>query len=218
MQQVQIGGKGQRMRQVSAVILAGGRSSRLGRDKAFVKLGGKPLIDRVLKVVTALSDDVLIVADDLASYGRLGHRVVTDTFPGAGSLGGIYSGLWAARHEQALVVGCDMPFLNRSLLQYMIAQAGPGSMVVPRYDNYLEPLHALYHRRALSAMRALIEADNLRISPVFDHLPTRYITAQELDRFDRHRRSFFNVNRPADLVQARRLVASGRGDSPSSKC
>lgn len=194
------------MHRISVAVLAGGKSRRLGQNKAFVQLGRRLVVERVLDVVTTLSNDVLIVTDDLVNYRGLGQRLVTDAYPGCASLGGIYSGLWAARHEQMLVVGCDMPFLNVALLEYMVALSGHHDVVMPSYDSYIEPLHAIYHKRCLPVMARLIQAGNLRIAEVFDAVTPRLVTARELDIFDPHKLSFFNINTPQDLAKAEALA------------
>ncbi len=191
---------------ISGVILAGGRSRRLGQDKAFVRVGGQPLIERVLDVVRALSDDIIIVTNDPASYKHLDARLVGDIYPGKASLGGIYTGLATARHDQALVVGCDMPFLNLGLLRHMLRLAQDHDVVIPSYDGYLEPLHAIFHKRSLPRMRALIEADQLRISEALRGAPARYVGAAEIDLYDPERLCFLNINTPEDLERAEALA------------
>ena len=192
---------------VSGIILAGGRSRRLGTDKAFLQLGEETLIERVLRTMRGLVDDVLIVTNDHPRYAHLGAKLVGDVYPGKASLGGIYSGLLSARHDQALVLGCDMPFLNVALLHYMLSLAETNEVVIPRYGTYLEPLHAIYHRRCLDSMRRLIERDQLRISEVFCDATTRFVTANEIDLFDPERLSFLNINTPEDLGRAQAMVS-----------
>ena len=192
---------------VSGIILAGGHSRRLGTDKAFLTLGGQTLIERVLRTMRGLVDDVVIVTNDRPRYAHLGARMIGDVYPGKASLGGIYSGLLAAQHDRGLVVGCDMPFLNAGLLRYMLSLAETNHVVIPRYGTYLEPLHAIYTKRCLEGMRQLIERDELRISKVFCDAPTRYVSGEEIALFDPDKLSFFNINTPEDLDQARAWVA-----------
>ena len=191
---------------ISAVILAGGQSKRLGVNKAFVHIGGQTLIDRVIGALRELSDDLIIVANEPGSFQGLGARLTGDVYPGKASLGGIYSGLLVARHDYALVVGCDMPFLSRGLLRYMVLVAPGYDAVVPFYDNYLEPLHTIYHRAGLEAMREMLEADRLRISELFRCQHIRQITVEEIASFDPQRLSFFNINTPQDLQRAQELA------------
>lgn len=192
---------------ISAVILAGGRSKRLGVNKAFVQIGGQALIERVISRLRELSDDLIIVANEPGLFQGLGARVTGDVFPGKASLGGIYSGLLVARHDYALVVGCDMPFLSRGLLRYMILVAPGYDAIVPFYDNYLEPLHTIYHKTSLEVMREMLEADRLRISELFGRQHIRQVTVEEIASFDPQRLSFFNINTPQDLQRAQELSA-----------
>lgn len=116
---------------VSAIILAGGKSRRMGRDKAFLEFDGKMLIERVIERVRSMSDDIIIVCNDVEAYAKFGERMVTDVIPGKGSLGGLYSGLLAVKQEYALAVACDMPFLNESLLRHLISLAPGFDVVIP---------------------------------------------------------------------------------------
>lgn len=117
---------------VSALILAGGRSHRMGQDKAFIPFDGKPLVARVLARVQPICAETIIVANDADRYAQFGTRIVGDVYPGKGSLGGIYSGLAAAQEPYALAVACDMPFLNHDLLRYMMSLAPQYQVVIPR--------------------------------------------------------------------------------------
>ncbi len=197
---------------VSAVILAGGQSRRLGMNKAFVEINGQPLIQRVLDVVLPLANDCIVVTNEPASFAHLPVRVVGDVYPGKASLGGIYSGLLAARGSHAVVVGCDMPFLSGPLLAYMIAQAEGYDLLIPQYDGFLEPLHAVYGKHCLPRMEALILAGCLRISHLLREGRIRYITAADIERFDPARLSFFNINTPEDLARAHKLDRVLRAD------
>jgi molybdopterin-guanine dinucleotide biosynthesis protein A len=120
---------------VSAVILAGGKSRRMGRDKAFLAFDGAPLIARVIERVRSLCAEVIIVANDADAYAPFGARVVGDVYPGKGSLGGVFSGLQAARAEFVLAVACDMPFLNPALLRYLISLIPQFDVVIPRASS-----------------------------------------------------------------------------------
>lgn len=120
---------------VSALILAGGQSQRMGRDKAFIDFEGVPLVSRVIDCVKNLCAEIIIVTNDAGAYTRFGARIVGDVYPGRGSLGGIFSGLQAAREPHALAVACDMPFLNQALLRYMISLAPQFDVVVPRAQD-----------------------------------------------------------------------------------
>lgn len=117
---------------VSGLVLAGGQSRRMGRDKAFLEFEGKPLIERVIERVAKVCTRVIIVANDVDAYKQFGVQVIGDVYPGKGSLSGIYSGLQAAQEASALAVACDMPFLNEGLLRYLISLSSQYDVVIPR--------------------------------------------------------------------------------------
>jgi molybdopterin-guanine dinucleotide biosynthesis protein A len=194
---------------VSVVILAGGQSRRLGRDKSLLELGGEPLVQRVVSQLAPLSDDPIIVANEPERYATLdlAVRFVADEVRGMGSLMGIYSGLSAALHAHALVVACDMPFLNVALLRYMISLAEEHDVVIPRLDQLLEPLHAIYSKTCLPSMARLLDRRERKIISFFEAVQVRYVEKDEIDRFDAEHLSFFNVNRPEDWQQVKRVHA-----------
>lgn len=194
---------------VSVVILAGGQSRRLGRDKSLLELGGEPLVQRVVARLAPLSDDLIVVANDPHRYESLDLAVqfVVDEVRGMGSLMGIYSGLRAALHSRALVVACDMPFLSVALLQYMISLAGGHDVVIPRIDQLLEPLHAVYSKTCLPSMAGLLDRRERKIVSFFEAVRVRYVETDEIDRFDPEHLSFFNVNRPEDWKRVLRIHA-----------
>ena len=195
---------------VSGVILAGGRSRRLGRDKAVEPFGGQPLIRRVISQVEEFADEIVVSVADVERAFELPldekHLVAVDIYPEAGSLGGIYSGLYGSSHRWGLVVACDMPFLNRRLLEYMLSLRDGCDAVVPMPGDYPEPTHALYSRACLPSIEARLKAGNLKISGFFDEVRVRYVSEEEVRQFDPDLRSFFNVNSPEDLKEALSLA------------
>jgi len=195
------------MHSVSGVILAGGQSRRMGVNKAFLEFKGQPLIARVIDTVSQVGDEVILVTNAPEEYEHLGHRLVTDIFPGKGSLGGIYTGVKAARNPYTLVVACDMPFLNPSLLRYMILLSPGYDVVVPRLGREVEPLHALYAKACLPAMEAVLQQDNLQVVSFYSQVRVRYVEQQEIEILDPNHFSLFNINSPQDLEQAKKIVA-----------
>ena len=194
----------------SAVVLAGGRSSRLGADKSFLLLDGQPLIVRTVQQLSALSDDLIIVANTPDRFEPLGlaARLVTDERLGEGSLMGIYSGLKAARHPYALVVACDMPFLSPSLLHHMLSLVPGYDVVVPRLAGMLEPLHAVYGRTCLPWIARLLDEGQRKVVAFFPHVKVRHVEEREIDVFDPLHLSFVNVNTPQDWEQAQSLLST----------
>jgi molybdopterin-guanine dinucleotide biosynthesis protein A len=202
---------------LSAAILAGGQSRRMGTDKALIRLtpDGPTLVERVVAAVRAVADDVFLVAND-DRLAFLGLRTVPDAVPGAGSLGGIYSAVAAANAEHCLVVACDMPFLSVPLLRALATQRRDYDVLAPflrvgenrqgQDDGVYETLHAIYGRGALPAMRGQLDAGRYRIVGFFPQVRVRALAEDEVRRHDPELRSFFNVNTPERLVEARRMA------------
>ena len=192
----------------SVVILAGGQSRRLGRDKSLLPVGGEPLLARTVHRLAPLSDDLIVVTNHGERYESLDLpvRLVPDERPGVGSLMGIYSGLRAARHPLALAVGCDMPFLNAPLLRYMLGLSPGYDVVIPRLAGLLEPLHAIYRETCLGPMEKLLEAGRRQIIAFFGQVRVRHVEEDEIDRFDPQRLSFVNVNTPEDWAEVQALL------------
>ena len=197
---------------ITTIILAGGQSRRLGRDKAVELFKGEPLIRRVIRRASAPVNavDVVVVVADAARGAALPlgpcHRWAVDVFPDCGSLGGIYTGLDAAQTEWSLVVACDMPFLSAPLLTRLAASLEGIDAVVPIIDGRPEPTHAMYSRRCLPAIEQRLRAGELKIAGFFDDVAVHYLPEDELRRFDPKLHSFFNINRPEDLARALQLA------------
>lgn len=191
---------------MTSVVLAGGRSVRLGRDKALVELAGRSLIERVIDRVSTLGNEVIVVASRANSLPDLGVRKVADVYPNKGPLGGIYSGLKAAHTHHCLVVGCDMPLLNLALLGHLMCLAPGFDIVVPRVGGNLEPLHAVYARTCLQSIDDALKHDRLQVQSFFDRVKVRYVEDAELREFDPEHLSFFNINSQSDLERAQALL------------
>src|SRR4030042_564881 len=193
---------------MTSIVLAGGKGGRLGQDKLSVMVGSRPLFQRVIDCLALASDEILVVIAQGQAEPILpaAAKVVVDLYPGKNSLGGIYSGLAASRSFHSLVVACDMPFLNPSLLRYLI-QVSPGfDVVIPRVEWRLEPLHTLYSKNCLPPIQQQIEQGNLKVDGFLEQVRVRYVEESEIDEFDPKRLSFFNINTQADLKMARAML------------
>jgi len=188
---------------LTGLVLAGGASRRMGRDKALLKLGSRSLIEVVVEQVSLVCDEVLIISCDLEPYSHLGVGVVQDAFPGVGVLGGLHAGLRAASNELTLAVGCDMPFLNPQLLRAFAAWAEGFDVALLRCgEDEIEPLHGAYRRTCIPAMEDAIRAGQRRILSFFPHVRVRYVTPDEVASVDPDLDSFRNVNTPEDWAAA----------------
>jgi molybdopterin-guanine dinucleotide biosynthesis protein A len=199
---------------VTGVVLAGGLSRRLGRDKAVELFGSEPLISRVIGRLSALTSETVVVVNNEARGNELplpnGTKTAVDIYADSGSLGGIFTGLTAAANDWGFVVACDMPFLNAVLMKHMIALRPGYDAVIPVLDGYPEPTHALYSKSCLPHIERRLKAGQLKIAGFFEDVRVRYVGADEIDRFDSERLSFFNVNTPEDLSRALTLAHEGR--------
>jgi molybdopterin-guanine dinucleotide biosynthesis protein A len=191
---------------VSCIVLAGGEGKRLGTDKAFLRIGGRVLIEGIVEKIACIGDEIIIVTNSPQRYGYLEARLVGDIYPGTGALGGLYSGLRAARHDYGLVVACDMPFLDLRLLRYMILLSPGQDVVIPRIGGLTEPLHAIYSKECIQPIECLLSAGGFKIIDFFPEVRVRYVEEQEVRLFDPQCLSFFNINTPADLEKARSLA------------
>ncbi len=199
---------------LTAIVLAGGLSRRLGRNKALERVGGELLIDRVLSRVGEVADETVLVVANMEQAAALplpsDVRVVTDAYPDSGSLGGIYTGLHAANSAWGLVVACDMPFLNVALLRRLMALRPGFDVVVPELDGRPEPTHALYGKACLEHIRPRLEAGRFKIAGFFKDVRVRSVSESEVAELDPDRLSFFNVNTQADLDRGEALAAEER--------
>jgi molybdopterin-guanine dinucleotide biosynthesis protein A len=197
------------------IVLAGGVSRRLGRDKAVEEVGGQPLIRRVLGRLAQVDAETVVVVNNADRVQDLplpdGTQIVIDLFPRGGALGGIYTGLKSARNGWVIVVACDMPFLNVALLKYISSQRGGVDVVVPLVGGFTEPIHAAYSKACLPIMERRLRTNDLKITGFFDQVRVRYIEGEEIERFDPEHLSFFNVNTEQDLASANQLAFLSTG-------
>ncbi|MDP9266051.1 MAG: molybdenum cofactor guanylyltransferase [Chloroflexota bacterium] len=192
---------------VSAAVMAGGKSRRMGRDKAWLDLGdGTPIVRRATNVLAGVADEVFVVANDTA-YDALGLRVVRDRYADGGALGGIATAVAAAAGEVVLVAACDMPFLSAPVWRLLIQLAPGNDVVVPRVGGQFETLHAVYAKSGLWAMESALASRRMRVISFFPDVRVRDVGEDELRTADPELRSFTNVNTPEELETAKRLAA-----------
>ena len=199
-------------KQTGAIILAGGRSTRMGTNKALLRLspGGDTVIERVVSRLgeAGLAPDLLITNTPL-EYAFLGLPMVPDDVPGAGPLGGILTALNHSTCERVLVVACDMPMLNPMLLRYMASLPNDYDALIPRRTGVsererLETLHAIYSRRCIGPIGERIRAGELKVAALAEDIRVRYLDEEEMRRYDPGLQSFRNVNTPEDWEELAR--------------
>lgn len=200
--------------EISGIILAGGKSLRLGHDKVLEKIGDTTLIERVVSHIDPFSKNIIIVTASERTFAPLTKypkvKIVTDILPGQGSLGGIYTGLATSSSFYNLVVAADMPFLNGSLLRYMIEKSAGYDFILPRVNGLFEPLHAVYSRNCIEPIKKILGQGKRVIVELFNYVKVRYIETEEVERFDPKHLSFFNINTREELELAKQ-IARGAG-------
>jgi len=203
---------------VSGVILAGGASRRMGRNKALLNLAGQPLISVIAGRLRTVVDEVIIAANDTARYAAFADRCVPDVYPGVGTLGGIHAGLQAAAYPLVVIVACDMPFLNPDLLGWFVQAAagtngaGQADLVVLKHDKGVEPLHAVYRKSCLPAIEATIRSGERCAFAFYDQIRVRYVAPEEILALDPGLSSFLNVNNPPQWYGVLHQVRAAPGE------
>lgn len=191
--------------QMTVAIIAGGNSSRMGTDKAFVKLANKPLIEHVVERTSDLGQtETMLIANQPDAYAHLGLPIYTDVQPNKGPLGGIYTALTYSSNPFTLMVACDMPFLNPDLLKFMMSKISESvDIVVPRVDGYPQGLHAIYGQTCLVPIEAQLAANRLKIIRFYDQMRVCYLDEADYQAYDPEKQSFANLNTPEELDKAR---------------
>lgn len=194
---------------VTGVLLAGGKSRRMGQDKRYLVVGEQTLLERGLTVLRSIFQEVLVVIAQDSPPLDVDARVERDLVPDCGSLGGLYTGLLQTTTPYVFVVACDMPFLDQAVIAQFTSRRATADIVMGKLAARLHPMHALYGKRCLPAVEQMIQARELKIQELVSHasLRVRYVTDADLLTIDPSGRSFQNVNTPADLELARSLLA-----------
>ncbi len=185
---------------ITGVILVGGKSRRMGRDKAFLEVAGKPLINRLLEVFRESFAQVVLVGNREERFAGYGLPVLPDIYPGS-SLGGLYTGLHNAATEYVFVSSCDLPFPSSEVLRYLCSLRDGFDAVVPATARGYEPLFAVYSKTCLGPIRTLLESGDCCAYAYYSQVRVRYVAYEELGRFDRDGRAFLNVNTPEEFAK-----------------
>jgi molybdopterin-guanine dinucleotide biosynthesis protein A len=195
--------------EVTGILLAGGKSRRMGEVKRHLVVGEQTLLERGLAVLRSTFQNVLVVIAQDSSPLGVDARVVRDLVPDCGSLGGLYSGLMQATTPWVFVVACDMPFLNQAVIAQFTSRRTTTDIVMAKLDARLQPMHALYGKQCLPVLEQMVLARQLKIQEMVSQSSLRvcYVTEADLLSIDPSGRSFCNVNTLADLESARSLLA-----------
>jgi molybdopterin-guanine dinucleotide biosynthesis protein A len=184
---------------VSGIILAGGKSSRYGKNKAFAKVKGIPLIERVVGVFETIFKEIIISSNNPEEYEHLGHPIAKDIVKGLGPLGGIFTALNKISTPYCFVAACDMPSLNEGLIRHMLSFRGQFDIIAPKMGWKIEALHALYSMTCLPHIKNLIKSGQYQVVRIFPKVSVRYVEEEEIRRYDPELKSFMNINSPQDI-------------------
>ena len=214
--------EGQTLFDTSVIVLAGGHSRRMGVDKALLSIHGQPLIARVISRLSVLSDDIIVSTNQTGRYVSaltgLPHHEVVDTLADAGPLSGLSAALVVARYPQAIVVGCDMPFVNADLLRWMVSQLAGYDAVVPQTGQAagagtrraksagLHPLHAIYSAACLDAIHAILDTGERSMGSLLHRLNTRIVSLEDMHPIDPQWLSLRNINTPEDWAACLQMI------------
>lgn len=197
----------------SAVILVGGEARRAnGREKYFFVYEGQTFIERLIRTMREVVDEIILVAKDPEQCKRFHHldgvRCITDIRPGIGPIGGLHAGTLAARGEFLFVSACDMPCIDAGVVRYLFDAIGDGDSAIPSWNHdMIEPLHAVYRRSVL--LDYLVDHESYSLRPMIRSINTRYVPVEELRKLDPTLRTFTNINKLEDLEQ---ICGSHTGD------
>jgi len=185
---------------MTGIILAGGKNSRMGTNKAFLEIDGSRLIDKTINIYREIFSEIIIVTNDPLSYTEFPETlIITDIYKEKGALGGIYTGLFYATYDYSFVAACDMPFLNEDFIIYLTEQIDKFDIVVPELPEGFQPLHAIYSRNCLSHIKKLLIADKLKITSFYKEVRMLSIPEEKIKPFNQDGRLFLNVNTLEDM-------------------
>ncbi len=171
----------------------------MGRDKAFIEIEGIPIIQRVYSLFKKLFPEIIIVTNEKSGYEGFEAKIVTDLIANRGALGGLYTGLFFSSYPSSFCVACDMPFLNESLIRFLIEQIDGYEAIVPKTEDGLQPLHAIYSKTCLTPIEMLLAQGKFKITDFYPFIKIKIVEESEFIHLDNTKVSFLNINTPEDL-------------------
>ena len=191
-----------------AIILAGGKSSRMGQNKALLPINGLANIERIKKQLATTFEEVILVTNDEAKYQFLNVPTVSDKVKNKGPLAGIQAGLMASSYDVNVFVACDMPFISVDLAQVLVEQSEGFDAVVPVINGEQHPLFAVYKKSVLAEVENCLRTNQLRIKNLLERLNVNYVTEEHLliKEIDNIQQVFYNMNHPSEYEEAKKLA------------
>ncbi len=193
---------------LTLAIQAGGKSSRMGQDKALMPFRGMPLVQHVLEHLAPIADEFIVTTNQPENYRFLDVPLFADIRPERGALGGLYTALVSASHAQVAVVACDMPFASTQFFETAskLLVTHDADVVIPQTEHGYEPLHALYRRDAcIPPIEKALDAHQWKVISWFDEVKVHALTPEETAAFNPDGLTFWNLNAPEDFAKAEKL-------------
>ena len=185
---------------ITGVILAGGASRRMGRNKALLPVAGLPLIERIYRIMASLFRDVILVTNTPEDYAFLPCPMTADIYRGVGSIAGLHAGLSASPTERIFIVACDAPLLDPAVVNLLCTVEGDYDAVVPVGQRGCEPLQAIYRKSCMPALELALQRDDRKLSNLLERIRTRFVPPEELAAVPDAERSFLNLNTPEEYL------------------
>lgn len=188
-------------------INCGGKSSRMGTNKAFATIGEQTIIERIIDSTKNIGqEETILITNTPNDYAHLNLPMYSDLVPDSGSLGGIYTAIHYSKTSHTIVIACDMPFVSADVLKFMMTQADNVDIVVPTVDNYPQGLHAIYSKNCLEPIRAKIDQKRLKVIGFYEQVKVTYLDEVSLEQYNSDGLAFMNVNTPEELEKAKQIV------------
>lgn len=190
----------------AAIILSGGKSSRMGTNKALLKINEKTNIERIADTLKVSFNDIILVTNHPEDYQFLGLKMVSDQYPDSGPLAGVHAGLVSTNADTNFIVACDMPFVSVELAEVLVNECADYDAVIPVINGVQHPLFAVFQKRVMGEVARSIEAGRLRMKHLLDTLNVRYVTEKDLQAYSSIdlERVFFNMNHPNEYEDAKK--------------
>jgi molybdopterin-guanine dinucleotide biosynthesis protein A len=189
---------------MTGIILSGGKSLRMGENKAFIQVEGIPIIKKIHNLFRELFQEIIIVTNQKELFTDFNSRIFSDLIPDRGVLGGLYTGIFFSTFSYSFCVACDMPFIKKTVVQYLIEKTEGYDVIVPKTSDGLQPLHAIYSKNCLNAITKVMEKGNYKILDFYEMVKIKIVEEDDFILLDPYRESFINVNTPEELFFVRR--------------
>jgi len=176
----------------------------MGENKAFIEIDGVPIIRRIHNLFKELFQEIIIVTNQIELFSDYESKIYNDIFPNKGVLGGLYTGIFFSTFNFSFCVACDMPFIKKSLVQYLLNHIKEGDVIVPQTKDGLQPLHAIYSKNCLEPIKKVMGQGKYKITDFYDLAKVKIIQENDFISLDPLRESFINVNTPVELLSLRR--------------